>query len=51
VNKQISHRFNLEGLKLKTLNEVENERKYRFGVSNWFAALVDLDAAKLGYRI
>jgi hypothetical protein len=33
------------------LNEMENERKYSFEVSNWFAALGDLDAAKLGYRI
>jgi hypothetical protein len=39
VNKQRSHRFNMERFNLKKLNE-----QYRVEVSNRFAALEDLDA-------
>jgi hypothetical protein len=44
VNKQISHRFRMERLNLKKLNEVEGKEQYRVEVSNRFAALEDLDA-------
>jgi hypothetical protein len=42
-NTQRSHRFHMKRYILKSLNEVETEEKYRFEVSNRFAALEDLD--------
>jgi hypothetical protein len=44
VNKQGSHKFQMERFNLKNLNEVEGKEKYRVVVSNRFAALEDLDA-------
>jgi hypothetical protein len=44
VNKQSSHRFHMERIKLKRLNAVESKEQYRVEVSNRFAALDDLDA-------
>jgi hypothetical protein len=44
VNKQGSHKFNMEIFNLKKLNEIEGKEKYRVEVSNRFAALEDLDA-------
>jgi hypothetical protein len=44
VNKQRSHRFNMERFNLKKLNEVEDKEQYRVEVSKGFAALEDLDA-------
>jgi hypothetical protein len=44
VNKQGSHKFHMERFNLKKLNEVEGKEKYHVEVSNWFAALEDLDA-------
>jgi hypothetical protein len=44
VNKQGSHKFHMERLNLKKLNEVECKEKYHVEVSNRFAALEDLDA-------
>jgi hypothetical protein len=41
VNKQRSHRFQMELFKLTKLKEAEN---YRFEVSNRFSVLEDLDA-------
>jgi hypothetical protein len=43
VKKQGSHKFHTERLNLKKLNEVEGKDKYRFDVSNRFAALKDFD--------
>jgi hypothetical protein len=43
VNKQGSHNFLMESFILKTLNVAECKKKYRFEVSNKFAALEDLD--------
>jgi hypothetical protein len=34
----------MERFNLKKLNEVEGKEKYHIEVSNWFAALDDLDA-------
>jgi hypothetical protein len=42
VNKQRSHRFNIERVNLKKLNEVEGKKQYRVEVSNRFATLEDL---------
>jgi hypothetical protein len=44
VNKQISHRFNMERFNLDKLNEAEVEEQYCVEVLNWFTALEDLDA-------
>jgi hypothetical protein len=44
VNKQGSHRFELERFNLKNLNDVEGKEQFRVEVSNRFAALEDLDA-------
>jgi hypothetical protein len=44
VNKQGSHKFQMERFNLKKLNEVEGKEKYPVEVSNRFAALQDLDA-------
>jgi hypothetical protein len=44
VNKQGSHKFQMERSNLKKLNDVEGKEKYRVEVSNRFAALEDLDA-------
>jgi hypothetical protein len=44
VNKQSSHRFHMERLNLKKLNDVEGKEQYSNEVSNRFAALEDLDA-------
>jgi hypothetical protein len=44
VNKQGSHKFQMERFNLKKLNEVEGKENYRVEVSNRFAALEDLDA-------
>jgi hypothetical protein len=41
VNKQGSHKFHMERLNLKKLNEVEGKVKYRVEVSNRFAVLKD----------
>jgi hypothetical protein len=43
MNKQGSHKFQMERSNLKKLNEVEGKEKYRVEVSNRFAALEDLD--------
>jgi hypothetical protein len=43
VNKQTSHKFNMERFNLKKLNDVEGKEKYHDEVSNRFAALEDLD--------
>jgi hypothetical protein len=44
VNKQRSQRFHRERFNLKKLNEVEDKMQFCVEVSNWFAALEDLDA-------
>jgi hypothetical protein len=44
VNKQGSHKFHMERLNLKKLNEVEGKGKYCVEVSYRFVALGDLDA-------
>jgi hypothetical protein len=44
VNKQGSHKFQMERFNLKKLNEVEGKERYRVEVSNRFAAFKDLDA-------
>jgi uncharacterized protein YaaR (DUF327 family) len=44
VNKQRSHRFDMERFNLKKLNDVEGKEQFRVEVSNRFAALEDLDA-------
>jgi hypothetical protein len=44
VNKQGSHKCQMERFNLKNLNEVEGKEKYRVEVSNWFAAFEDWDA-------
>jgi hypothetical protein len=44
VNKQGSHKFQMERFNLKKLNEVEGKDKYSVEVSNRYAALEDLDA-------
>jgi hypothetical protein len=43
VNKQRSHRFDMERFNLKKLNDVESKEQFRVEVSNRFAALQDLD--------
>jgi hypothetical protein len=43
VNKQRSHRFDMERVNLKKLNEVEGKVQFRVEVSNRFSALEDLD--------
>jgi hypothetical protein len=43
VNKQTSHRSDMERFNLKKLNEVEGKEKFRVEVSKRFAALEDLD--------
>jgi hypothetical protein len=43
VSKQRSSIFHTERLGLKELNEVHGKGKYRVEVSNWFAAVEDLD--------
>jgi hypothetical protein len=43
VNKQRSHRFHMERVNLKKLNETEGKQQYRVEVSNRFAALEGLD--------
>jgi hypothetical protein len=44
VNKQRSHRLDIERFNLKKLNEVEGKDQFRVEVSNRFVALEDLDA-------
>jgi hypothetical protein len=44
VNKQSSHRFHMERLNLKKLNDVEGKEQFRVELSNRFAALEDMDA-------
>jgi hypothetical protein len=44
VSKQTMHKFYMERLDLKKLNEVEGKEQYRVKISNRFAALVNLDA-------
>jgi hypothetical protein len=43
VNKQRSHRFDMERFNLKKLNDVEDKEQFRVGVSNRFAALEDME--------
>jgi hypothetical protein len=43
VNKQRSHRFNIERFDLKKLNMVQSKEKYHIEVSNRFAALEYID--------
>jgi hypothetical protein len=43
VNKQTSHKFNMERFNLKKLNDVEGKEQFRVEVSNRFTALKDLD--------
>jgi hypothetical protein len=44
VNKRRSHRFPIERLNQKKLNDAEGNQKWRVEVSNRFAALEDSDA-------
>jgi hypothetical protein len=44
VNKQRSHRFDMERFNLKKLNEVRCKEQFHVEVSNKFAALEDLDS-------
>jgi hypothetical protein len=44
VNKQRSHRFDMERFSLKKLNDVESKEQYRVEVSKRFPALEDLEA-------
>jgi hypothetical protein len=44
VNKQGSHKFHMEKLNLKKLNEGEGKEKYCVDISIRFAAIEDLDA-------
>jgi hypothetical protein len=44
VIKQRAHRFHMERFSLSKLKEVEGKLKYRFQVSNRFAALEDVGA-------
>jgi hypothetical protein len=44
VNKQRSHRFDMERFNLKKLNEVKSKEQFRVEVSNRFAAVEDLEA-------
>jgi hypothetical protein len=44
VNKQGCHKFHMESLNRKTLNEVEGNEKYCVEDTNRFAALEHLDA-------
>jgi hypothetical protein len=44
VNKRRSHRFHVERINLKKLNEVESKEQYCVEVSNMFADLENLDA-------
>jgi hypothetical protein len=43
VNKQGSHKFNMEKFNLKKLNDVESKEEYCVEVPNRSAALADLD--------
>jgi hypothetical protein len=43
MSKQIMHRFHMERLNLKKLNEVEGKEQYRVEVSNRFTSLENLD--------
>jgi hypothetical protein len=43
VTKQISHRFRMERINLKKLNELEGKEQFRVEVSNRFAAFEDLE--------
>jgi hypothetical protein len=43
VSKQTTHRFCMERLNLKKLNEVEGKEQYRVQIKNRFAALENLD--------
>jgi hypothetical protein len=43
VNKQISHRFNMERFNLRKSNDVEGKEQFCVEVSNRFAGLEDLD--------
>jgi hypothetical protein len=44
VNKQGSHRFDMERFNLKKLKDVEGKEQFRVEVLNRFAALENLDA-------
>jgi hypothetical protein len=44
VNKQRSHRFHMERLNLKKLDEEEGKEQFRVEISNRFAAMQGLDA-------
>jgi hypothetical protein len=44
VNKQRSHRFQMERFNLKKLNEMKSKEQFHVEVSNRIAALEDLDA-------
>jgi hypothetical protein len=44
VNRKRSHRYHMERFKLKKLNDVGGKEQYHVEVSNWFAALEDLEA-------
>jgi hypothetical protein len=44
VNKQTLQKFHLAKLNLKKLKEIEGKKWINFEVSNWSAALEDLDA-------
>jgi hypothetical protein len=44
VSKQTTHRFHMERLNLKKLNEVEDKEQYRAEISKRFAVLENLDA-------
>jgi hypothetical protein len=43
VNKQRSHRFNMERFNFKKLNVVEGNEQFRVEISNSFATFEDLD--------
>jgi hypothetical protein len=44
LSKQIMHRFHMQRLNLKKLNEVEGKEQYNVEISNRFAALENSDA-------
>jgi hypothetical protein len=44
VNKQTTHRLNMERFNLSELNEVEGKRQCTVEISNMFAAVENLDA-------
>jgi hypothetical protein len=50
LSKQTMHRFHLERLNLKKLNEVEGKEQYRVEISSRFQALENLDTEERPHR-